>query len=270
MEISSRRKVMRYLVVTGLLSLVLFGSTFLLGKEKAPLIVQMIANCLSAWGPTFAVLVLFRQLYPDQSLGEFLKGNFSVRINPLTFVLLLCLQVGIYAFAVAAYLWTSGKGLHSLALVSLPEAMLLLITQLLSGATGEEMGWRGYLLRDFEKRYSLLVSALLVGIVWGFWHLPIWFTLKYTGFDLVRYIVFFLVEILSFSVIMAVFYRRQENLLIPIWIHFLINFLVGLVKIDLLNLMGWMALGYTLLAIVLIGVEHKRVFESNSLMVVDR
>jgi len=255
----------RYLVVTGILSVVLLGLAFLLGKVKAPLIVQTVANCLSAWGPTFAVLVLFRQLYPGQRLGEFLKGNFSVRINPLTFVLLLCLQVGILAFAVAAYLCTSGKGLHSLVLVSLPEAMLLLITQLLSGATGEELGWRRYLLRDFEKRHSLLVSALLVGIVWGFWHLPIWFTLGYTGNDLVRYIVFFLVEIVSFSVIMAVFYRRQENLLIPIWIHFLINFLVGLVKINLFNLMGWMALGYALLAIVLIMVEHKSVFESNSI-----
>lgn len=265
MKASSRRNRIRYLVVTGALSLVLYGLVFLLGKEKAPLTVQMIAQCLSAWGPTFAVLVLFRQLYPGQRLGEFLMGNFSVRINPLTFVLLLCLQVGIFAFAVAAYLWTSGKGLHSLALVSLPEAMLLLITQLLSGATGEELGWRGYLLRDFEKRHSLIVSALLVGIVWGFWHLPIWFTLGYTENELVRYIVFFLVEIVSFSVIMAVFYRRQENLLIPIWIHFLINFLVGLAKVDLLNLMGWMALGYTLLAIVLIVVEHKSVFESNSI-----
>jgi membrane protease YdiL (CAAX protease family) len=265
MEISSRRKVFRYLAVTGLLSVVLLGIAFLLGKEKAPLAVQIIANCLSAWGPTFAVLVLFRKLYPGQRLGEFLKGNFSVRINPLTFVLIFCLQVGIFAFAVAAYLWMHGKGLHSLALVSLPEAILLLITQMLSGAMGEELGWRGYLLRDFEKRHSLLVSALLVGIVWGFWHLPVWFTLGYTGTDLVRYIVFFLVEILSFSIIMAVFYHHHANLFIPIWIHFLINFLVGLVKIDLLNLMGWMALGYSLLAIVLIVVEQKSAFGSNSI-----
>lgn len=264
MVASPKRKVFRFLVVTGVISCILFGLVFLLSKEKAPIPVQTIAECLSAWGPTFAVLVLFRQLYPGQKLGEFLKDNFSTRVNPLVFILLLFFQVSIYAIAVVAYFWTSGKGLHSLSLVSLPEAGLLLITQLLSGATGEELGWRSYLLRDFEKRYSLLGSALLLGIIWGFWHMPIWFTLGYAGDDLIRYIVFFLIEIISISVIMAVFYRCHENLLIPIWIHFLTNFLVGLVKIELPNIIGWMALGYAALAIAMIVVKRKIVFESNS------
>ena len=265
MEISSRRKVIRYIIVTGALSGVLFGLAFLLSEAKAPLSLQIIANNISAWSPTLAVLVLFRQLYPGQRLGEFLKHNFSGRVNPLTFVLLLCLQAGIYAFAVAAHLWTSGKGVNSLTPISLPAAMLALVVQLTSGATGEELGWRGFLLREFQTRHSLLVSALLVGIVWGFWHLPVWFTLGYTGNDLVLYIVYFLILVISLSVIMAVFYNRQGNLLIPIWIHFLSNFLVALVKIDLLNLIGWMSLGYAVLAIILIVVERKNVFESNSI-----
>ena len=95
--------------------------------------------------------------------------------------------------------------------------------------------------------------------------MPVWFTLGYTGTDLVLYIVYFLVLIISLSVIMTVFYNRQRNLLIPIWIHFLSNFLVALVKIDLLNLIGWMSLGYAVLATILIVVERKSVFESNSI-----
>jgi membrane protease YdiL (CAAX protease family) len=265
MEISSRRKVIRYIVATGAISGLLFGLSFLLNQARAPLALQIIASNLSAWSPTLAVLVLFRQLYPGQRLGEFLKRNFFVCVNPLTFVLLLCLQAGIYAFAVAAHLWSSGKGANSLALVSLPEAMLVLLLQLTSGATGEELGWRGFLLREFQTRHSLLVSALLVGIVWGFWHLPVWFTLGYTGNDLICYIVYFLILTISLSVIMAVFYNRQGNLLIPIWIHFLSNFLVGLVKIDLLNLIGWISLGYAVLAAILIVVERKSMFESNSM-----
>jgi membrane protease YdiL (CAAX protease family) len=265
MEISSRRKVIRFIVATGAISGVLFGLAFLLSQAKAPLFLQIIASNISAWSPTLAVLVLFRQLYPGQRLGEFLKRNFSVRVNPLTFVLCLCLQAGIYAFAVAAHLWISGKGASSLTLISLPAAMLALLDQLTSGATGEELGWRGFLLREFQTRHSLLVSALLVGIVWGCWHLPVWFTLGYTGNDLVHYIVYFLILTTSLSVTMAVFYKRQGNLLIPIWIHFLSNFLVALVKIDLLNLLGWMALGYAVLAAILIGIERKSVFKSNSI-----
>lgn len=37
---------------------------------------------------------------------------------------------------------------------------------------GEEIGWRGYVLPRLQARNSALISTLIVGVVWGFWHLP--------------------------------------------------------------------------------------------------
>jgi membrane protease YdiL (CAAX protease family) len=63
-----------------------------------------------------------------------------------------------------------------------PPAVFMLISvvpALIAGYTintffafGEELGWRGYLLREFRDKKFLSVS-LITGIVWGLWHFPL-------------------------------------------------------------------------------------------------
>ena len=39
-------------------------------------------------------------------------------------------------------------------------------------AFGEEIGWRGYLLKQFEGR-NFLTTSIIIGIIWGLWHAPL-------------------------------------------------------------------------------------------------
>ena len=39
----------------------------------------------------------------------------------------------------------------------------------------EELGWRGYVLDRLQEKYSALTSSLILGALWGPWHLPAFF-----------------------------------------------------------------------------------------------
>ncbi|MCM1986894.1 type II CAAX endopeptidase family protein [Methanococcoides seepicolus] len=49
---------------------------------------------------------------------------------------------------------------------------LFIMKFLVDAGFGEELGWRGFLLPRIQARHNALVSSIIVGIVWGLWHLP--------------------------------------------------------------------------------------------------
>jgi hypothetical protein len=46
---------------------------------------------------------------------------------------------------------------------------------LLGGPMGEELGWRGFALPVLEYRFGWRAASLGLGLVWGVWHLPLFF-----------------------------------------------------------------------------------------------
>ena len=44
---------------------------------------------------------------------------------------------------------------------------------LILGPLSEEIGWRGYALERLQTHWNMLTSSLIVGVFWGFWHLPL-------------------------------------------------------------------------------------------------
>jgi len=238
--------------------LVMLGLTGLLMYLKVPKITVDIMSNVAAWSPTFVLIILYKKLFPGVSIREFLKRSFGSKVKILDFFRALLWQLLAMLLAVGAYLAINDKPLNSLTFINLGSVISVFVLTLTAGPMGEELGWRGYALGEFQKRYSPLGAALILGVLWGFWHLPLWFITGFSGTDLFIYISSFLLAIISTSVLITYFYNKSKNILIAMWIHFCFNFLLKLVNIDLLPLLLYTAIAYFLFVLVLL-VTNKEV-----------
>ncbi len=249
-------KILRlYVIFTYLLFWALLGLTGFLISIDVPIIIQNIMKNGCAWSPTFVVLIMFRKLYPNTKLRDFFSEISSKKVKSQHFILLLLIQLTILVVAVIAYLNFSDISFDTISLISFSGLIPAFIMSLTSGAIGEELGWRAYVLNTLQKKYAPVKAALIVGLAWAFWHLPLWILSGYAGLDLLYYCIVFIIGILSLSVVITIYYNKDQNILIAVWIHFLFNFSLQLVIIDLLELLTFLSAGYLLFALVLITIN---------------
>ncbi len=66
----------------------------------------------------------------------------------------------------------------------LPLILSVFIGVWIAGGGNEETGWRGFMQPYLQKRYSPLITGIIIGMVMGLWHFPLHFMGTYAGNDL--------------------------------------------------------------------------------------
>ena len=54
----------------------------------------------------------------------------------------------------------------------LPVYLFLVVLMPLNGPVGEEFGWRGFAQPRLQSAHGPLIASVVIGTVWGIWHLP--------------------------------------------------------------------------------------------------
>jgi membrane protease YdiL (CAAX protease family) len=78
---------------------------------------------------------------------------------------------------------------------------------------GEEIGWRGYVLPRLQAKYSALISTLILGVIWGLWHLP-----KFLSHWSIVSFGWFMLHVLASSVILTWLYNSTRGSLLIVTI----------------------------------------------------
>ncbi len=90
------------------------------------------------------------------------------------------------------------------------------------GPLGEELGWRGFALPRMFRHWRPVSASLILGVVWGLWHLPAFYvsTLSQSQLSL----PVFLLGAVSLSVVTTwLFLKSNGSVLIAILAHLMAN-----------------------------------------------
>ena len=140
----------------------------------------------------------------------------------------------------------------------LPPAMIVPIGLLiwLLGALPEEYGWRGYALPRLLEKYSLLVASLVLGLIWGLWHLPLHFISGTTQF--VIPVWEYILQTVLLSVIYTWLFRGTKGSILIAGIFHAIGNLTGAVFPYWTTEAGrWISFGLLLVPAALIAFRMK-------------
>ena len=81
----------------------------------------------------------------------------------------------------------------------------------INGPVGEELGWRGYILPRLQHRSGPLIASLIIGSIWGIWHLPSFFNPESVQGSLgMGFLIPYVASTISNSVIMTYLYNRTK------------------------------------------------------------
>jgi membrane protease YdiL (CAAX protease family) len=87
---------------------------------------------------------------------------------------------------------------------------------------GEEIGWRGFALPRLAARLGLGPASLLLGVIWGLWHLPQFFIRDADTFQQSLWV--YALQVVAISVAMAWLYAKVQGSLWPLMLlHSAVN-----------------------------------------------
>ena len=127
---------------------------------------------LGALGPMAAAMIV--TVVNHESLFAWIRPVWHWRVPLRWWLYSLALPAGLYGIVSAGLQLTGSPVDWWLAADRLPEYAATFAFVLLLGGAMEEPGWRGFGLPTLQRRCSPLQATLILGLVWGVWHVPVY------------------------------------------------------------------------------------------------
>ena len=210
---------------------------------------------LAIFGPFIAAFALTLKNSGKVGAKALFISGWNVRFNKKWLVVLfLPILISLIAFLTVSVIEPMNRLQYATPVIMwIPN---FIIFYFIGGPFTEEYGWRGYALDRIQSRFNALFSSLILGLIWGLWHLPLFFISGTVQENIPIY------EFLLVTVVLSVFYtwilnnnRDKDgklNVFLAIMFHAMSNFSSMILPYWVTGLGRWIL--FILTAIVVIAI----------------
>jgi membrane protease YdiL (CAAX protease family) len=196
-----------------------FGIPAIVEPLYLPSIYILPGIALGASGAAFFITAL---VYGKAGVLGLLKRFLLWRVAPRWFVFAI-LGLPLIKICVGSVLMAGPEPFKALA----PSALILYpgayFSHFYFGPLFEEAAWRGFALPRLQKRFGPLTGTLILGVLWGLWHLPVYLpsNIKKSGLGggIITFLVFMLVTLGLTIIFTWLFNNTRGSLLLAVLLH---------------------------------------------------
>ena len=226
-----RHPVLTYYVLTFAISwggfLLVGGSGLFSGTSWQSDPLFMFAILVMVVGPSIASILLTGLVDGRAGYRGLLSRMLRWRVGAYWYAVALLTIPVLSAVVLFTLSLTSPVYLPTIVTTDDKASLLLLGTAAgLGGGFLEELGWTGFAIPRLRKRHSVLTTGLIVGVLWGAWHLlqMLWVGSTSSGalplaIFLPLYFFFAVVSLTAYRALMVWVYDRTGSLLVAMLMH---------------------------------------------------
>lgn len=228
---SENKRFIKYILIAFAVTYVFWGGLavfIMLGFFTFTHPAAVIMHLIGGFGPTIAALFTYN---PGGKISVKSLDCFLFNREKGTLKYLIA-----FSAAFAAVIGFSSMELNSgIPLYYIP--VILLQAVFIYGGN-EELGWRGVMQPMMEERFSFPAASLFTGIIWGIWHIPLWFVDGASQQNIHFALFIVLAVILSF--LYGAVYKKTKYLFGCCIMHGLTNTLLSVfvIKINIILIIG--------------------------------
>lgn len=172
---------------------------------------------LAVYAPAIAAFILVFHYYGLRGIGSFLRRLTLWRM-PLGWWLFLVIGIPVLFYTASAITGTIAEPFP----YSPWQAVIAPLLLMLVLGPVEEFGWRGLALPLLQRRFAPFWASLIIGMIWGIWHLPA-FLIGGTPQSEWVFLPFFIAAIALSIIMTAIFNASKGSILTAALFHFQLN-----------------------------------------------